>query len=232
MLTSSPLPSLFLPVWVLQHPMHSRSTPLLALGHANVRSFFGMTSEGSTDISVINYSDRFSLTGMTGSFDSAITSELKKVSGTDGPVSVDQVGELKHKRQAAIAVTSTAANSYEIPYTQQTGLTRYAPMVSVPGTKITATNTAPQYPTSSVSIATTYMKSATILTTLTQAQTFSVSSHANTVRQTWLPVLTLLLTVLIRPLPSRSRRTTCPNSRLVGRIRWCPRMFLKSITYV
>lgn len=116
------------------------------------------------------YSDRFSITGMTGSFTSTFT-----VSGTDGPADENDV--------SSSSGTTAAADEgvYGTPYQSQTGLTRYAPMQPVPGTTITATNTAPQYPTSAYTIATTYLDSATIDTTLTQAQTASFSSHANTV---------------------------------------------------
>jgi hypothetical protein len=54
-------------------------------------------------------------------------------------------------------------------------------MQPVPPTAITATNTSPLWPTSSVVFASTFLPIPSIVTTLTQANTFSVSSHANTV---------------------------------------------------
>jgi hypothetical protein len=57
-------------------------------------------------------------------------------------------------------------------------------MQPVPLTAITATNTSPLWPTSSVVLASTFLPIPSIVTTLTQANTFSVSSHANTVRPT------------------------------------------------
>lgn len=118
------------------------------------------------------YSSRFSISGMTGSGTFTVTT-------TAGPATVNTVADTA---DAAASSSSTADEDvFATPYQSQTGLTRYAPMGSMPGSTITATNTAPQYPTSSVPVATTYLSSATIDTTLTQAQTASFSSHANTV---------------------------------------------------
>ena len=64
----------------------------------------------------------------------------------------------------------------------QTGLTRYAPMQPVPGTKVTATNTKPMFPTSSVRMATTRLPIPSQATTLTATQTFSTKMIENTVR--------------------------------------------------
>ncbi|KAI9650341.1 Cell wall synthesis protein kre9 precursor [Ciborinia camelliae] len=116
------------------------------------------------------YSNRFSISGMTGTFGSTFT-----ITGTAGPDTVNTVADT-----TAAASSTAEAGSFGIPYQSQTGLTKYAPMGLMPGTTITATNTSPQYPTSSVPIATDYLTSATIQTTLTEAQTASFSSHPNT----------------------------------------------------
>jgi len=80
-----------------------------------------------------------------------------------------------------IRAGSEDSGLYGVPYQQQQGLTRYAPMQPQPGTKITATSAAPLFPTSSAVLATTWLPAPTILTTLTQVQTFSISSMQNTV---------------------------------------------------
>ena len=80
------------------------------------------------------------------------------------------------------AAADPAEGDYGVTYTMQTGPTRYAPMQPVPPTKITAKNTKPLYPTSSVKIAKSKLPIPTIQTTLTQSQTFSVKSMENTVR--------------------------------------------------
>jgi hypothetical protein len=64
----------------------------------------------------------------------------------------------------------------------QAGNVRFAPMQPFPPTKITATNTAPLNPTSSVVIATTFLKPPTIQTTITQTPTWVVTSKENQVR--------------------------------------------------
>lgn len=110
---------------------------------------------------------------MTGSFPASIKTGLAGISGTSGPDTEDQT--------TSGDATDSAAGDYGVEYTMQTGLTRYAPMQPVPPTKITATNTKPLYPTSSVSIATTILPIPKIQTTLTQSQTYSVSSMENTV---------------------------------------------------
>jgi len=120
------------------------------------------------------YSDRFSYSGMTGTFPANVQAALADISGTSGPKTNDQTGKNN-------AVKDPAADAYDVEYTMQTGRTRYAPMQPVPPKTITATNTKPLYPTSSVSIATKILPIPDIQTTLTQSQTFSVKSRVNTV---------------------------------------------------
>jgi len=139
-------------------------------------SFLGIVSTATAGGTVTNFSNRFTLTGMTGTFSAAVTTALKNVVGTTGPDRINQVAAA-----APAAGAGAAAGAWGTPYNEQEGLTRYAPMQPVPGTKITATNTVPLWPTSSVVLATTFLPVPSIVTTLTQAGTFSVSSHANTV---------------------------------------------------
>jgi hypothetical protein len=136
-----------------------------------------MISVATAGGTVTNYSNRFTLTGMTGTFSQTVTNGLLTVSGTTGPDTVNNVVG------AAVAGTTAAAEDgvWGTPYNLQSGLTKYAPMQPVPPTAITATNTSPLWPTSSVVLASTYLPIPSIVTTLTQPQTFSVSSHANTV---------------------------------------------------
>lgn len=124
---------------------------------------------------LITYSDRFSYTGMTGTWPAAIKTALAKVSGTDGPPTDDKTTD------SANPGADPAGGDYDVEYTMQTGLTRYAPMQPVPPTKITAKDTKPLYPTSSVNIAKTFLPIPSIQTTVTQSQTYSVSSMENTV---------------------------------------------------
>lgn len=151
-----------------------------------------MVAVAKTGGQLITYSNRFGYSGMTGVFAANVKSALKSISGTDGPATVDSTTD-------AVAGAAPADGTYDVAYTMQTGLTRYAPMQPIPPKTITAKNTKPLYPTSSVSIATTILPIPKIQTTLTQSQTFSVSSRANTVRSlVWLPrhILNAVLTCL------------------------------------
>ncbi|KAF3037650.1 hypothetical protein E8E12_006002 [Didymella heteroderae] len=118
------------------------------------------------------YSDRFSYSGMTGAWGTNV--KFDDVSGTDGPAAKDPTSNA-----AGGAVGEDS--DYAVEYTMQTGPTRYAPMQPVPPKTVTAKNTKPLYPTSSVVIATTFLPIPSIQTTITQSQTFSVSSGVNTV---------------------------------------------------
>jgi hypothetical protein len=128
------------------------------------------------------YSDRFSYSGMLGKWDAATKAALATIDGTKGPIAVDNtVAAAKPANAAPAAPAAPEAGDFDVEYTMQTGPTRYAPMQPVPPTKVTATNTKPLYPTSSVRIATTFLPIPDIQTTITQSQTYSVSSRANTV---------------------------------------------------
>ncbi|TGO29987.1 hypothetical protein BPAE_0009g00850 [Botrytis paeoniae] len=157
----------------------STSVTVPAVSGSSVTNAYFMRMIATTASGTVTvYSNRFSISGMTGSFGATYT-----ITGTAGPATVNNVAD------TAVASSSGTADDgvYGTPYQSQTGLTRYAPMGLMPGTTITATNTEPQYPTSSVALATTYLSSATIDTTLTQAQTASFTSHPNTVAAASMP---------------------------------------------
>jgi len=137
--------------------------------------FLGMLSVASAGGTIWTYSDRFTLTGMTGTFSAAVQAANLQVTGTTGPAAVNNVAAA-----GAGGTASADEGAFGTPYNMQTGLTKYAPMQPVPPTAITATNTSPLWPTSSVVLASTFLPIASQVTTFTQANTFSVSSHANT----------------------------------------------------
>ena len=140
-------------------------------------SFLKMISVSSEGGQVINYSDRFTLTGMTGTFPANVIAGISAVGGsTAGPPTQNNVNN------AAPAAGGAAGGEFTVPYQLQTGLTKYAPMQPVPPTKITVKKFTPLHPTSAYTIAKTFMPNPSIVTTLTASQTFSVSSMENTVR--------------------------------------------------
>lgn len=139
--------------------------------------FLGIISTATTGETVTAYSDRFTLSGMTGAFDTDILAGLASVSGTSGPENVNAF-----TAQAVLAARATvvAGAQFGTPFNLQTGSIRYAAMPIIPGTTITATNTVPLYAPSPYTVATTWMGSPTIISTISQAQTASFASHVNT----------------------------------------------------
>jgi len=145
-------------------------------------SFLQIVSTSTTGGQVINYSPRFSLSSMTGTLPATVIAAINALPAgtTTGPATSGS--GLDPATPANGAAGGSYSNSYVVPYTMQTGPIRYAPMQPVPGTQITAQSASMAYPTSSVSVATTYLPPATQWqTTMTQSQTFSVASIENTV---------------------------------------------------
>ncbi|TKA31360.1 hypothetical protein B0A50_02205 [Salinomyces thailandicus] len=135
--------------------------------------FLKMISVASEGGTVINYSKRFSITGMTGTTPDTYANAVPD--GTDGPDTEDET-----TNDVSADTAAAGQGAYTIPYNLQSGLTKYAPMQPIPPTKITKNGYSRLYPTSSVSTATTWLPQATILTTMTASQTFKVSSIENT----------------------------------------------------
>jgi hypothetical protein len=173
-----------------------------------------MQAVGKTGGQYLAYSDRFSYSGMTGSFpdDPALKAGLADISGTTGPDNVDKT--VKSGGNTAVV---PGQEEYAVAYTMQTGPTRYAPMQPVPATKITKGKPAkPLNPTSSVPIAKTKLPIPKVKTTLTQSQTFSIKSRENTVRLTrW---QTFLICTCCNMLTPRLGRCSSSRDRRHGQI--------------
>ncbi|POS86084.1 hypothetical protein EPUL_001579 [Erysiphe pulchra] len=135
--------------------------------------FLGLVSTATKGGTVTSFSDRFTLTGMKGSFPVEVKAALEKTPSNSKPKVINKV---------AVVTTPESLDEglWDIPYNLQSGLTKYAPMQPIPPTAITATNTKALWPTSFVEFAKTLMPVPTQVTTITQSQTFSVPSHANT----------------------------------------------------
>ncbi|KAJ9502585.1 Cell wall synthesis protein kre9 precursor [Exophiala xenobiotica] len=151
---------------------------------ANVQNaYFLKFISAATGGTVINFSDRFSLTGMTGTFPAAVTAGLKTVTGTAGPATQNNVQSSQNNAPAAgaDAIPANGASEYSVPYTMQTATIRYAPMPPKAQTKITAKNASPQWPTSAYTVYQTNVGTPNAVTTHTEVFTFSVSSREATV---------------------------------------------------
>lgn len=139
-----------------------------------LHSYFKMISVAKQGGIVTTYSDRFSLTGMTGTTSKALV-DAATAAGTTVPATEDGTSN-----DAAAAADPANANS-DVPYASQTGLLRFAPMQSVPPTKITKKDTKPLYPTSAYKVATAFLPTPSATKTQTASQTFSADSMENTV---------------------------------------------------
>lgn len=115
--------------------------------------------------STIHYSPRFQLTGMD---------------GPTGTLAVTVTGDVPDPQvlnmNAAQGVNSA---SFTIPYTKQTGRTRYAPMQTQPGSKVTATTWTRRYPTSAVTYYSTKHSRPVVYSTITPGWDYTVKSEVN-----------------------------------------------------
>lgn len=154
--------------------MHSTA---LQYTHEILRSYIKIVATPKKGAGLLTvYSERFSSSGSTGTFSPAFIAAMKDVTGTSGPKDVDATTGDKAD------ATKPGDDEYDVEYTMQTGLTRYAPMQPVPATKITKKDAKPLYPTSSVKIATKHLPTPVAQITITQSQTHKASSMENTVR--------------------------------------------------
>jgi hypothetical protein len=138
-----------------------------------------MISVGAKGGTVINYSHRFSMSDMKGTFPSTVISGLKTVTGTDGPPTLNNI----NNAAAAAQSTNNAAQQdmYSVPFADQSGPLRYASMQRVPGTKITKKSRERLNPTSSYVLATTFLPPVMgIERTATMYGTWSYSQAENT----------------------------------------------------
>ena len=141
-----------------------------------------MISTAKAGGTVTNYSNRFTVTGMTGTTAANIQKAVTALGGsTASPATINDVSNAAADPASAPAAVP-AAGAYTVPYQLQKGLTRYAPMQPIPPTKITAKDAKPLFPTSDYILAKSRMAVPSIVTTLTLPQTFSVQSSVNSVR--------------------------------------------------
>lgn len=166
---------------------------------------------------VINYSGRFTLSGMTGTFPPNVVSGIAGVTGTGGPPTENNV----NNNAAANPAAGGAGGPYAVTYTAQTGLTKYAPMQGKPGTKITAKNASPQYPTSSVQMATTILPTPSQVTTHTVSATYKAPDSENTVYthasfSAKVSSVLILWLIQCRHHLRQDPKTTCRNIWLAG----------------
>ncbi|KAK2750698.1 hypothetical protein FQN57_002771 [Myotisia sp. PD_48] len=131
--------------------------------------FFELVIDSASG-SITAYSSRFTLSKMTGSFSEIVRNGIQTVTGPDGPAHRHILQERK----------LGAGGPHDVPFGQQTGPTRYAPVPKHPPTKITLKSAKPLFPTSSYKLATTFLPTPTIVTTISLVDTPTVAAIENT----------------------------------------------------
>lgn len=118
----------------------------------------------------IHYSNRFYLTGMTGT---------KEPSG--GEDLLPPSAQTQYSTGTASVLSGTALSaSFKLQYTDQTGITRYAPMQMQPGSKVTKSTWSRQFVTSSISsYYSTIQPSPQQSSTITPGWSYTISSAVN-----------------------------------------------------
>lgn len=109
---------------------------------------------------IIQYSPRVILNDMTGTYEP---------SGNGAP----PAGEVSYNDASLIS------KSFTVPYTLQTGRTRYAPMQLQPGSTITATTWSRRFPTSAVTYFSTITGQPNVSSTITPGWSYTMSSLVN-----------------------------------------------------
>lgn len=154
----------------------------LAVGGDDTNAYFLKITSTAPGGTVINFSDRFTLSGMTGQFSDAVKKGLATVSGTSGPAAINNIVNPPAAAAPAAAPAGVGDPLYQVAYTMQTGSIRYAPMPSRAPSKITANGSARQYPTSAYTIwSRSGMPDPNASQTVTEAYTWSESSREPTV---------------------------------------------------
>jgi len=154
------------------------STVEVGLGESVENAYFIKIISAAQGGSVVNFSPRFSISGMTGKFPASVTAGLAKVAGTEGPATQNNI----QSNQQGGGNAPGVGGDFGVTYTAQTGPMRFAPMPKIPPSKISAgKNPKPLYPTSAVQFAKTVLPIPMQKTTVTQPNTFSVASSENTV---------------------------------------------------
>ena len=127
--------------------------------------FFQVYVNFGKEIQTIHYSNRFELEDMDG--DNELDVPVTYTTGTPA----DQT-------QGAAAENVDSA-SFSIPYTKQTGLTRYAPMQKQPGSTVTASEWKRLFPTSDVTYFSTIQHSPKFQSTITPGWSYTIVSYPN-----------------------------------------------------
>lgn len=121
----------------------------------------------------IHYTNRFVLTGMTGAASQfSFPANLFSVTGDAPSPQISVAGQ-------GTPTASIDSASFTVPYTLQTGKTRYAPMQTQPGTVVTYTMYSNRHATSAYTPYTSLSPSPNVYSTVTPGWSYTVTSTFN-----------------------------------------------------
>ncbi|EWC44473.1 hypothetical protein DRE_06741 [Drechslerella stenobrocha 248] len=135
----------------------------------NGASYFLRMTWTAAEGTVVNYSQRFAMTGMVGVF-------------TPPQIQANAVGDTtppKAEHPVRPLVLDPEGGQYAVPYNQQSGDVRYAPMQPRPGSVITANKMKRLNPTSAYTVFTTKGPAPGVTTTVTQPMTYALTTVVN-----------------------------------------------------
>ncbi|KAI5952434.1 KRE9 [Candida jiufengensis] len=149
-----------------QFPSKTATLSVPQTDYANGYYFVQIYTSFKNGATTIQYTPRFRLTGM---------------SGTAGTYIVTVTGDSPQGQTSGYdpATNTDFSSSFTVPYTLQTGKTRFAPMQMQPGSTVTATTWTRRFPTSAVTYYTTKQKSPVVMSTITPGWSYTASSEVN-----------------------------------------------------
>lgn len=135
-------------------------------------SYFFQVFAKFADGYTIHYTPRFTLSGMSGSANT-FTSFAGSYFTQTGPQPTAQI-------DVGGDATTINSASFTVPYTLQTGKTRFAPMQTQPGSTVTHTMFSTRYQTSAYTPYSTIRPSPAVYSTITPGWSYAVTSVINT----------------------------------------------------
>ncbi|AJR68076.1 AHL_G0028290.mRNA.1.CDS.1 [Saccharomyces cerevisiae] len=141
------------------------ASTLTGNGQYYIQVYAQVDGQGNT----IHYTPRFELTSMGGT--TAYT-----YSGTIEPTPQTSIQTTTTNNAQATTIDS---RSFTVPYTKQTGTSRFAPMQMQPNTKVTATTWTRKFATSAVTYYSTFGSLPEQATTITPGWSYTISSGVN-----------------------------------------------------
>lgn len=143
----------------------SFSSTLTGNGQYYIQVYAWVNNQGSTT----HYTPRFQLTSMGGTTSYTYSDSVAPTPQTSIQTTTTNTAQ----------ATTIDSRSFTVPYTKQTGTSRFAPMQMQPMTKVTATTWTRKYATSAVTYFSTFGSLPEQATTITPSWSYTISSGVN-----------------------------------------------------